>query len=254
MAKPGANPDQVELEMKSHEGAAPPSVHTTAADVPDVRVKSSRFPILFERAAQAWWNPKFDSDILEAQHLRSSLPQSTQRFRFGLAYVALSCVVWCAFSGLQRYDNWVRFVTANGVLLAVSVAFFTFTFTTFYQRFMLVTSLVYSVMLCVANGYMFYSDTYLSMVAGFMHLIEVFMMMYTLIPLPLYVCVVLGVTYSVVFEALFVALKHEGKPAFILCRALLHFCIHLIGTHVFITSQVGEALYWIFIKLLFILF
>lgn len=39
-------------------------------------------PVPFERAAhQSWWNPRFDSDILEGQYKRSSFPQIRLRFR-----------------------------------------------------------------------------------------------------------------------------------------------------------------------------
>lgn len=40
------------------------------------------FPIPFERAAQkSWWDPTFDSEILEEQYKRSSNPYSRFKFR-----------------------------------------------------------------------------------------------------------------------------------------------------------------------------
>lgn len=39
-------------------------------------------PVPFERAApRSWWNPKFDSEILEEQYKISSFPQLRLRFR-----------------------------------------------------------------------------------------------------------------------------------------------------------------------------
>ena len=39
-------------------------------------------PVPFERAApRSWWNPKFDSEILEEQYKRSAFPQIRLRFR-----------------------------------------------------------------------------------------------------------------------------------------------------------------------------
>lgn len=39
-------------------------------------------PVPFERAApDSWWNPKFDSEILEGQFKRSAFPQVRLRFR-----------------------------------------------------------------------------------------------------------------------------------------------------------------------------
>ena len=40
-------------------------------------------PVPFERAApRSWWNPKFDSEILEEQYKRSAFPQIRLRFRY----------------------------------------------------------------------------------------------------------------------------------------------------------------------------
>lgn len=40
-------------------------------------------PILFERAAsRSWWDPRFDSEILEGQYRRSSFPQVRLRFQY----------------------------------------------------------------------------------------------------------------------------------------------------------------------------
>lgn len=39
-------------------------------------------PVPFERAApRSWWNPKFDSEILEEQYKISAFPQLRSRFR-----------------------------------------------------------------------------------------------------------------------------------------------------------------------------
>lgn len=41
------------------------------------------FPIPFERAAQrSWWDPMFDSEILEEQFKKSSNPQNKRKFRY----------------------------------------------------------------------------------------------------------------------------------------------------------------------------
>lgn len=41
------------------------------------------FPIPFERAAEkSWWDPTFDSEILEEQFRISSNPQSKRKFRY----------------------------------------------------------------------------------------------------------------------------------------------------------------------------
>lgn len=45
-------------------------------------------PVPFERAApRSWWNPRFDSEILEEQFKRSAFPQIRLRFRFVLIII-----------------------------------------------------------------------------------------------------------------------------------------------------------------------
>lgn len=40
------------------------------------------FPLPFERAAhKSWWDPTFDSNVLEDQYKKSSHPHSTYKFR-----------------------------------------------------------------------------------------------------------------------------------------------------------------------------
>lgn len=52
-------------------------------------------PVPFERAApRSWWNPRFDSEILEDQFKRSAFPQIRLRFRY-----VLQC---CAYIKLNR--------------------------------------------------------------------------------------------------------------------------------------------------------
>lgn len=49
------------------------------------------FPIPFERASEkSWWDPTFDSEILEEQFKKSSNPQNKRKFR----YISLLPFVW----------------------------------------------------------------------------------------------------------------------------------------------------------------
>lgn len=136
--------EQVEIAMVDPK--SPPDKDPSPA-----RRRACSLPILFERAAHSWWNPRFDSHILEAQHLRSALPQFQQRFRFALGYVALSCAVWCAVFGAQQRQHWVGFVAGTGALLVVMLAVLGFTFTRAHARFLLPTSVVVTAILCVFN-------------------------------------------------------------------------------------------------------
>ncbi|XP_012860965.2 adenylate cyclase type 9 [Echinops telfairi] len=77
--------------------------------------------------------------------------------------------------------------------------------------------------------------------------IEVLFLLYTVMHLPLYLSLFLGVAYSVLFETFghyfreadcFPPLAPRALPWELLSRALLHLCIHAIGVHLFIMSQV----------------
>lgn len=49
-------------------------------------------PVPFERAApRSWWNPRFDSEILEEQYRRSAFPQIRLRFRLALIHTIITC-------------------------------------------------------------------------------------------------------------------------------------------------------------------
>ena len=68
-----------------------------------------------------------------------------------------------------------------------------------------------------------------------------FPQLYTVVPLPLYAVFLIGVTYSALFEALLVRAStpcDRGRPATVLVNALLHVCVHVIGLHTLVTTQV----------------
>ena len=68
---------------------------------------------LFERASARWWNPQvgrfaclqttsreylqFASPILETQYWKISFPLLRDRFRSGLIYIAITCVLWILY-------------------------------------------------------------------------------------------------------------------------------------------------------------
>jgi adenylate cyclase 9 len=56
----------------------------------------------------------------------------------------------------------------------------------------------------------------------------------------LYLCAGFGIVYSVLFELLSGFLTDMNDLYFIMARICLHMCIHLIGVHIFIMSQVRK--------------
>lgn len=71
--------------------------------------------------------------------------------------------------------------------------------------------------------------------------IEILLIIYTLTPLPLYACVVIGILYSVVFEVLNIVLHlsdQEWQYPGMLVRILLQLCVHIIGVHIYLMTFV----------------
>ena len=68
--------------------------------------------------------------------------------------------------------------------------------------------------------------------------IEFLLLIYTVIPLPLPLCIAFGLVYSLIYEILaHIYLCYSGLCD-VIGKILLHLCIHLIGIQVYIMSQV----------------
>lgn len=71
--------------------------------------------------------------------------------------------------------------------------------------------------------------------------IEILLIIYTLTPLPLYACVIIGLLYSTAFEILNIVLhlseqQWQGPGMFV--RVLLQLCAHIIGVHIYLMTFV----------------
>ena len=142
---------------------------------------------------------------------------------------------------------WIYFLAGALALLAIMALILGFTYTKFYERFYLQISIFVSILLCGGILLQFVlPDSDISTVALFTASIEVLIMMYTFIPMPLVVIVVIGVTHSIVYEILTAINQTSGQePEFIAGKLLLHLCIHLIGIYIFIMSQVRKrSTFW----------
>ncbi|KAK2165129.1 hypothetical protein LSH36_54g01025 [Paralvinella palmiformis] len=237
--------DRVTVEYKPNADAEAHGVDgaTSVGKTPLTPVhqrRNSRIPILFERAAKSWWDPKFDTSILEEQHEKIFLPQTRKRFQYALCYIILSCIAWCVFFAvMQQTSYWIAFLSGCVILMVITASVLGFTFTRTYERYVMATSVFISIIVglfCLM--YFIYPHKDMSAVGAFTGSIEILLMMYTVIPLPLYMCVGIGVTYSIIFELLSDFITDMNDVYFIMARVLIHTCIHLIGVHIFIMSQV----------------
>ncbi len=200
--------------------------------------KNSKVPVLFERATSVLYNPRFDSRQLESQLLASYFPMTKRRFQFSLGYIIIACIAWIIFFGAMQQKFWVPFLSGSIVLLVINVALLIFSFTKVYDKFYLPTSVAISLILCIFLLLNFlYVEKEVSAVGTFAGTIEILILMYTVIPLPLYLCVSIGVTHSVVFEVISAVISSMDEIHYIVGRVLMHVCIHLIGIHIFLMAQ-----------------
>nr|XP_053599652.1 adenylate cyclase type 9 isoform X2 [Plodia interpunctella] len=215
-----------------------------------------KLPIAFERAAAGtWWNPRFDSEILESQYRSSSFRQIRLRFRFALLYILIFSISWFVyFVGLGLNGVTVKwpFLCSmfGGVLLITSVMLFV-TFTNIYKVYTFKLSLVMALALCTLSLSLVSLTTQLDLDSSqaadisqsghFTMSIEILLIIYTLTPLPLFACVIIGLLYSVAFEVLNIFLhlteqQWQGPGMFV--RVLLQLCVHIIGVHIYLMTFV----------------
>ncbi|XP_009090233.3 adenylate cyclase type 9 isoform X1 [Serinus canaria] len=230
--------------------------------------RQKKLPQLFERASSKWWNPKFDSNNLEEACMERCFPQTQRRFRYALFYIGVACLLWGIYFGIHMREKQIVFMVPALCFLLVCVAFFVFTFTKTYARHYVWTSLILTLLVFAltlapqfqalkpvsGSGDMSNrtppadpTDTCLSQVGSFSMCIEVLLLLYTVMHLPLYLSLFLGLSYSVLFETFGYHFRDEncftplGAGVVyweLLSKAFLHICIHAIGIHLFIMSEV----------------
>lgn len=241
-------------------------------------------PPLFERSAAQCWNPKFDSPILEDACQERCFPQAQRRFRFVLFYLAVADVLWGVYFGVNSdHCDPTNFLVPTASFLVLLVLLFLFTFTTMYTRLYNQTSLLLiAVTFAITLAPQIQTASYtelewagggnasgavasppgscISPVGTFSLCMEVLLLLYSVLHVRLYASVMLGLLYSILFEALgWLPLLQrnfettgwtmgstgsgsdwEGDTLRWLgpAKTLLHLCAHVIGIHIFIMSEV----------------
>ncbi|KAF7653338.1 hypothetical protein LDENG_00084190 [Lucifuga dentata] len=231
-------------------------------------------PPLFERSAAQCWDPKFDSSILEEACQEKCFPQTQRRFRYVLFYLAVAAVLWGAYFGVNsdRCDP-VTFLAPVASFLLLLVLLFLFTLTQPYtwlynQASLLLIVVTFAITLAPQIQTVGYTEwagggnathrrasPCMSPVGTFSLCMEVLLLLYSVLHVRLFASVLLGLLYSVLFEALgwLPLLRRsydssswglvsgwEGDALRWLgpAKALLHLCAHVIGIHLFIMSEV----------------
>ncbi|KAK2577120.1 hypothetical protein KPH14_003282 [Odynerus spinipes] len=168
-------------------------------------------PVPFERAAaRSWWNPKFDSEILEEQFRRSAFPQIRLRFRYALTYILLVSMSWLAYFVVTGIENdtstWPAIAAIFSIVGAIVSVVLYLTHTDYYKSYVLPTSLGVASLLCLLSLLFLaivppYVDG-LTLVGHFALCSEILLLIYTVLPMPLYACIGISSIYSIVFEFL----------------------------------------------------
>ncbi|CAN8006334.1 unnamed protein product, partial [Ixodes hexagonus] len=232
-------PSQFQLPTYRHSSGGSISLGT--------RRYSGLLPVLFDRAARTWWDPCFDSHILEEQYKRSTFPQLRQRFQYALCYLVLASLLYCIYSASMVRPHWVPSVVVSLLVSVSSVGALVFTQSREYNVHYVKVSLATTAMMCAASFSVFLtligersdSAVYIFSVGAFSLCILVLMITYALVPMPLYVVVTICFSYSVVFEILSAALIPTLTAAVVAVRALLQLCVHLVGLHTRVMTEIG---------------
>ncbi|KAK0416611.1 hypothetical protein QR680_012590 [Steinernema hermaphroditum] len=222
------------------------SGHTLADHVSARQHTSSprrRLPAVIEKSWH-WWNPRFESTALEAQYWKCSFPQMKSRFRMGLFYIALSCIFWLTYLTILNQHTIQLWGAALSLILICGLIFVFTRQQVLYQRFYLPTSFLCTFIICVVTLLIFSNNTssFMGPVASLATSMEVVLLIYTVIPLPIYLCIVIGAFYSFIFEALCGSYRASWSPVSLQVGMLflLHFGVHLLGLHLFILTQTRQ--------------
>ncbi|XP_068605651.1 adenylate cyclase type 9-like [Brachionichthys hirsutus] len=94
-----------------------------------------KMPQLFERSAGHFWDPKFDSSILEEACRERCFPQTRRRFRYVLLYLVAVGLLWGLYFAVNpsRCDRTIFLIPTVSFLL-LCLLLFILTFTKLYSR------------------------------------------------------------------------------------------------------------------------
>ncbi|XP_037087541.1 adenylate cyclase type 9-like [Pollicipes pollicipes] len=205
--------------------------------------RTRRLPRLFERAAASWWDPRFDSDILEGQYRETTFLRIKRRLQIGVVFALLAAIVWCAYVGAFRDLLLLALLGVLGVLpllvvLGVSE-------TACLERHLVSVSAVAAGALCLlsllpatARLTVFPGGHSVTELQLFTWAVVTVTLVYTMIPLPLYASVLAAGAYSVALEVLNAADADGSDTLQLGVRAGLHLCLHLIGLRTLVLAQV----------------
>ncbi|VDD91807.1 unnamed protein product [Enterobius vermicularis] len=189
---------------------------------------------LFERASEKWWKSQFSTPALEAQYWKCSFPQLRDRFRSGIIYICLTHLLWLLY--LNIIGKFATFI-----LLFLYAGLFLFSVcSSRYYRYYMPASFICVFLLCATTLIEFSrgASQFMSPIGKLTTSFQVILLIYAFVPLPLYLCFIIGAIYSILFEKFAVSdIAETSIPGI---KFILHIGMHLIGIHLFILTQVQQ--------------
>ncbi|KAL3266371.1 hypothetical protein HHI36_010548 [Cryptolaemus montrouzieri] len=153
---------------------------------------------------------------------------------------------------LKESRYWILICCVFGLAIIMSSIIIAFlTYTSVYKHHLLQLSALTTLALSAMSLFLVFMipitvddsnstlTSEISPVGHFSICIEILLMIYTLIPLKFYMCIIAAVLYSTFFEILTLMFKQTPFDIHVLIvRFISHFCIHLIGLHILIMTNV----------------
>ncbi|XP_058977987.1 adenylate cyclase type 9 isoform X1 [Musca domestica] len=212
---------------------------------------SVMLPVAFERAASnSWLDPKFDSAVLEGQFQTSVFSHVRMRYRFALSYILLCSLAWFLYFLVDggSEDFWRPISSSFSLLSLITIMAMCFTHWDMYRANHVATSAITAALLCATSlAFLTCTGRAFSPLGHFAICLEIVLLIYTALPMTLWLSALIAITYTVLFEVvthIVVAgnAVHGAQADFsykiLVLRILCHFCVHLVGVHVLVMNLV----------------
>lgn len=175
-------------------------------------------------------------------------------FRYALLYILTFTLVWFLYFvifGLNgRLTGWPLFCTIFAAVFLFTLLILLITFTDSFRTHMYSISSVVALMLCILSlslvGFFPYKTSQnirfigdISQAGHFAMCVEIVLIIYTVIPMPVFMCAGINILYSVLFEFLHIYLHNQGfdvAKSGLIVRVLLQICVHIIGLHILLMT------------------
>lgn len=160
-------------------------------------------------------------------------------------------IIWLLYFTIRAKEIVTTLNYTLSSLIMISLFAVWITYTRFYKRYMMLFSGIYALLFIVSClSLLYYAGASLSVLGNFSICVICIICIYTVIPLPLYMCFTIALIYSISFELLSFMLKdksyyHEANGyadvriyKIIAIRVMLHICVHIISFHMLLMSTV----------------